>query len=352
MACPCTAPATCAHGDNLLVASALAHTRSAVVEAVQAAGARARQRGPVVEVDLAGEPADRVLSALAAALSGPELEEARVLDALDERDDPVAAALLAPTLAEAAARTAEPELAALLRAERSAFSSAYQPIVRLGDGAVVGHEALLRARGPAGPIPPDRLFAAAARANWLAALDRIGRETALRGARGWLGHDLLFVNFIPTTIYRPEVCLRTTERAMADAGLRFGQVVFEVTEGERVRDVGHLEHVLDHYRARGCKVALDDLGAGYSTLNLLVRLRPDVVKIDREIVQALPGATARTLIGAVVDIAASMGTTVLVEGVETPAQAEAARDLGVDLAQGFLFGHPVPRHAPGAAPAA
>lgn len=352
MECPCSAPSACGDGGTLLVASALAHSRTALVAAARRSGASARVVDGLVEVDLAGAATADVLGELAAALSGPERTEARVLQACPTSAPTVSAALLAPTLAEAASRAAEGDLAALLADERGSFESAYQPIVRLADGAVVGHEALLRASGPTGPIPPDRLFEAAARAGWLAALDRVGRETALRGARGWLGDDLLFVNFIPTTIYRPEVCLRTTERAMADAGLRFDQVVFEVTEGERVRDVAHLEAVLAHYRARGCKVALDDLGAGYSTLNLLVRLRPDVVKIDREIVQTLPGPTARALIGAVVDIAATMGTTVLVEGVETAVQADAARALGVELAQGYHFGRPVARRLAGAVPAA
>jgi len=103
----------------------------------------------------------------------------------------------------------------------------------------------------------------------------------------------LFVNFLPTTIYRPEVCVATTERAAEQAGLRLDQLVFEVTESEQVNDLDHLEKVFSYYRERGCKVALDDLGAGYSSLNMLVRLKPDIVKLDKEMVQRRAGQPVR-----------------------------------------------------------
>jgi EAL domain-containing protein (putative c-di-GMP-specific phosphodiesterase class I) len=92
-------------------------------------------------------------------------------------------------------------------------------------------------------------------------------------------------------------------------------------------------------------VALDDLGSGYSSLNLLVRLQPDIVKLDKEIVQALPGPTSTEVVGAVVKIVHSYGGLVLAECVETEEQAEAAAELQVDLAQGWLFGRPE-RHLP------
>ena len=107
----------------------------------------------------------------------------------------------------------------------------------------------------------------------------------------------MFVNFLPTTIYRPEVCLATTERAAEQAGLRLDQLVFEVTESEQVNDLDHLEKVFSYYRERGCKVALDDLGAGYSSLNMLVRLKPDIVKLDNEMVQRLPELVSRSVVG-------------------------------------------------------
>jgi diguanylate cyclase (GGDEF)-like protein/PAS domain S-box-containing protein len=152
---------------------------------------------------------------------------------------------------------------------------------------------------------------------------------------------MLFINFVPTSIYRPQVCLRTTEKAARDAGLRLDQLVFEVTEGHLVRDVDHLAQVFDYYRERGCRVALDDLGAGYSSLNMLIRLQPDFVKLDKDIVQALPDPVSSAVISAIVEITHAYGGKVLAECIETREQAIAARDLGVDLGQGWLFGRPV-----------
>jgi EAL domain-containing protein (putative c-di-GMP-specific phosphodiesterase class I) len=255
------------------------------------------------------------------------------------------AAMTAPTLEPSAARAAHADLLPLFDDEQAAFRSVYQPIVAMEPGhEVIGYEALLRAKGPHGLIMPDEMFGAAAEAGWLHLLDRIGRTSAMRGAAGWLESNLLFVNFIPTTIYRPEVCLRTTEQAVRQAGLRLGQVVFEVTESERIADIGHLSDVFAYYRAQGAKVALDDLGAGYSSLNTLVRLQPDVVKLDKEIVQGLPDRLSKAIISAVVDIAHSYGGLVLAECVESEDQADAARELGVDLAQGWLFGRPEDRN--------
>ena len=205
----------------------------------------------------------------------------------------------------------------------------------------MGYEALLRATDAAGDIVmPDRLFPAAEAAGWTHLLDRIGRTTALRGAGPWLGDALLFINFVPTSIYRPEVCLRTTELAAAEAGVRLDQLVFEVTEGHRIHDLDHLERVFDYYRERSCRVAIDDLGAGYSSLNLLVRLRPDIVKLDKDLVQSLPGPVGTAVVSAIVDITHSYGGLVLAECIETAQQEAAARELGVDLGQGWAFGRP------------
>jgi EAL domain-containing protein (putative c-di-GMP-specific phosphodiesterase class I) len=249
--------------------------------------------------------------------------------------------MTAPSLATASARADHVELLPLFDDELRRFSAAYQPIVDLADGRVIGHEALLRATLPTGEaVSPGDLFRAAGEAGWTHVLDRIGRTTALRQAGPWLGDDLLFINFVPTSIYRPQVCLRTTEQAALEAGLRLDQLVFEVTEGEQVRDIEHLRNVFAYYRERGCRVALDDLGAGYSSLNMLVQLRPDVVKLDKDIVQALPDPASAAVVKAIVDITHAYGGTVLAECVETEEQADAARSLDVDLAQGWLFGRP------------
>src|SRR5204863_8205809 len=108
------------------------------------------------------------------------------------------------------------------------------------------------------------------------------------GAASWLGDDDLFVNVNPTSIYRPQVCLASTERVVHETGIAPSQLVFEVVESHAVADRGHLVSVLEHYRSLGWRVALDDVGAGWSSLSLLAAVRPDVGKLDKRLGQALP----------------------------------------------------------------
>ena len=343
-----------ADSRRLLLATQVSHTLTALRAALREIGVEADEQAPgMLEATTSDVPT--LVRAVRSRLSSVEAAEVHAVQLVDQHGPAlVAAALGATTLAQLGARAEHADLLPLFADEGNAFRSVYQPIVALGDAStptpddpaktgdyqVIGYEALLRATGPTGPLLPPALFGAAEQAGWLHVLDRIGRTTALRGAAGWLGTDLLFVNFLPTSIYRPQVCLRTTEQAAFEAGLRLEQLVFEVTESERVTDLDHLADVFAYYRDQGCKVALDDLGAGYSSLNMLVQLKPDVVKLDKDLVQRLPDKVSAAVVTAVVDITHSYGGLVLAECVETAEQAAAARDLGVDLGQGWHFGRP------------
>lgn len=346
-------------GSRVFLSTRVTHTLRLLRSTLGDLGVVASDRGPGLLEMTTGDSAV-LLRTIRERLSTVEAQEVHVA-VLGESEGGgdcgntlLAAAFSSPTLAQFAARTAHADLLPLFADELNAFRSVYQPIVSLrpgDDDAVVGYEALLRATGENGPVFPDEMFAAAAEAGWLHVLDRIGRTSAIRGAAGWLGDKLLFVNFVPTTIYRPEVCLRTTTQAAEEAGLRLDQLVFEVTEGEHVSDIDHLSDVFAYYRRGGARVAIDDLGAGYSSLNMLVRLQPDVVKLDKEIVQALPGPLSRAVVEAVVSMTHSYGGRVVAECIETSEQAAAARDLGVDLGQGWFFGRPEERERrPGRSP--
>jgi len=185
------------------------------------------------------------------------------------------------------------------------------------------------------------LFFVAEQAGWLHRLDRIGRESAIAGAAPWLGGHDLFVNFNPASIYRPQVCLASTERVVHDTGVAPSQLVFEVVESHAIADRGHLVSILEHYRSLGWRVALDDVGAGWSSLSLLAAVRPDVVKLDKALVQELPNDGARTVLRAVTELAHQLGAVVVAEGVETERLADEVTAIGVDLGQGWLFGRPV-----------
>ncbi len=342
--CVCSSPRVAACEGRLVLATQVDHTATALRTLARRHGLTLRQLAPGL-LAMDSTRVEEFVALAHDALSSVEAAEVRCV-VLSSEDLPDVAllsqALAAPTLAAAGARVAHADLLPLFADEAGCFYSVYQPIVTLPGRNPVGVEALLRATTPEGrPVTPDVLFPAAEAAGWIHLIDRVGRTTALRGAAGWLPPDqLLFINFIPTSIYRPEVCLRTTELAAREANIRLDQIVFEVTEGHQIRDIDHLEAVFDYYRSHDCKVALDDLGAGYSSLNMLVRLRPDIVKLDKDLVQALPDPTSRAVVTAIVDITHSYGGQVLAECVETEEQAAVATDLGVDLGQGWLFGRP------------
>ena len=325
-----------------LLATSVAHVLPTVARLAKALGMTVTSSPQVVDVvdDLGGLTLDLLFQRLARELTGAETEALRVVTDPPAGAAALTAALLtAPTLAvELARRGVTVEVGVLAEAE---FWSVYQPIVSLADRAVVAHEALLRGVVDEREVGGGDLFFVAEQAGWLDRLDRIGRESAVIGAAPWLGDDDLFVNFDPNSIVRPQVCLAGTERAVHDAGFAPGQLVFEVVESHAILDRGHLVSILDHFRSLGWRIALDDVGAGWSSLSLLAAVRPDVVKLGKALVQELPDDGARTVLRAVTDLAHRLGAVVVAEGVETERLADEVTALGADLGQGWLFGRPV-----------
>ena len=222
--------------------------------------------------------------------------------------------------------------------------SLFHPIVDAGTGAVFAHEALIRARHPqtqevigAGPI-----IDASVKLNLEHVLDQRARQAAIRNAAALNLPDMrLFINFMPNTIYDPEVCLRTTIETAEECGTDLSRLVFEVVETENIPDMKRLKHILDYYRSRGVGTAVDDMGAGFSSLEYLTALRPDFVKLDRAlVVRAEHNGSARQNLDLIVAQAKHLEIQVIAEGIETESQMLMCRDAGVDFMQGFLFARP------------
>ena len=325
-----------------LLATSIGHVLPSVSRIAKSLGLTVYSSPQLLDIldDRWGRGLDRLFQVLARDLTAAETEALRVVtDPPGEGAAMTARLLTAPTLAvELARRGVTVEVGVLAEAE---FWSVYQPIVSLADRSVVAHEALLRGVVDGREVGGGDLFFVAEQAGWLHRLDRIGRESAVTGAVPWLGDDDLFINFNPTSIYRPQVCLAGTERVVHDTGLDPARLVVEVVESHVIADRGHLVSVLEHFRSLGWRVALDEVGAGWSSLSLLAAVRPEVVKLDKGLVQGLPDEGARTVVRAVVDLAHSLGAVVVAEGVETEQLAEQVAELGADLGQGWLFGRPV-----------
>jgi EAL domain-containing protein (putative c-di-GMP-specific phosphodiesterase class I)/putative methionine-R-sulfoxide reductase with GAF domain len=207
-------------------------------------------------------------------------------------------------------------------------------VVRPADQLIVGYEAL--ARMPLDPVrSPDW---------WLAKAEEVGLrqhlEIACLAAATCLGPTpedrLLFVNLSPSLLAVPgalDLLDRLPQR-----------LVVELTEQEAVEDYDGLRHDLEPWLARGVRIAIDDAGAGYSSLRHVIELTPDFLKLDRELVRDLDrDRNRRALVGAMAAFAAEVGTSVIAEGVETEAELDVLRDAEVDLVQGYLLARPGPR---------
>ncbi|WP_432991057.1 putative bifunctional diguanylate cyclase/phosphodiesterase [Dactylosporangium sp. CA-233914] len=224
----------------------------------------------------------------------------------------------------------------------------YQPIVRLGDGGVVGVEALVRWEHPErGMIRPDLFIPAAERTGLIVPLGQWVLATACRQAAQWrreLGPDALAyvsVNVSPRQLRETGFATRVRDELRA-AGLAPACLMVEVTE-TAVFDGGSGLDELHEVKRLGVQVALDDFGTGHSSLGLLRTCPVDVLKVDKSFVDNVTAAGEHSVIAdALIGIADGLKLRAVAEGVETEAQAVALRALGYHYAQGYLYGRPAP----------
>jgi len=221
----------------------------------------------------------------------------------------------------------------------------FHPIVNLERREVYGFECLIRGvKGNGQILNPSYLFEAARATDTLFYLDRSCREVSVKTAavKGLRKHKI-FINFLPTVIYDPVFCLQSTIKWAFQLEWNPDNLVFEVVETEKVKDLGHLKEILEYYRENGFKTALDDVGTGFSSLEALIKLEPDYIKISRELIEGLDQSPIKLdLAKALIQAVSSHGIGVIAEGVERIEEAKTLYKLGVKLIQGFLFAKPHP----------
>lgn len=222
-----------------------------------------------------------------------------------------------------------------LAMEDGAMGFAYQPIVSTREEEIFGYEALCRPN-PGHFAHPHELIGAAVRAGRVQELGRALRRGAIVPMRGLDEQRSLFMNLHPQE-------LNDTKLLSPDTELRSwaSRIVLEVTETEAIRDFARARARLDQLREVGFRIALDDLGSGYSGLNCLTQLEPDFVKLDMELIQGIErdSRTAR-LLKHVVEFCLGEGITPIAEGIETERELDTVIELGVPLVQGFLYAKP------------
>jgi len=218
----------------------------------------------------------------------------------------------------------------------------YQPILDLRTERVVGHE--IFTRGPAGsPFEEaERLFAVAERTGRLAELERLSRARALESARRHLGPGTkLFLNTSARVLADPEVAGAGFVRRVEESGLRHDEVVLEITERVPREEREPYEAALRELKRQGFGIAIDDMGAGYSSLQALVTIEPDYLKFDIALVRGIDRSSIkRSLLETVVDLSGRIGAKVVAEGIEAEAELTTLRDMGVPLGQGLFLAAP------------
>jgi EAL domain-containing protein (putative c-di-GMP-specific phosphodiesterase class I) len=229
-----------------------------------------------------------------------------------------------------------PVLLAEVCADPARVRPAFQPSVDLQRGVVCGYEALTRFESEAQALPSE-WFGAAALYGCASQLEALALRAVLDARRDLPPGCFLSLNLSPEALASDEVA-----GVLLDAGDLAG-IVIEVTEQTPVEDYDCLRRRLDGLRACGARVAIDDAGAGYSSLSHILALEPQLVKLDRSLVTDVDlDARRATAVSAIAAFAGRLDAGVVAEGVERPGELERLMALGVPLAQGYLLAKPAP----------
>lgn len=223
----------------------------------------------------------------------------------------------------------------------------FQPIVEMTNMRAVGFEVLNRPRGTPEFANAAELYHFAGETDRVAELDRLCRELGIRRFAEEAAKDerlrqvQVYLNVHPGMLTAPGSHAQETLDIVDDFGLSPEQVVLEITEQGSVQDYSRLETVMTCFNKKGFHIAIDDFGTGYNSLQSIVFIQPQVIKVDRSIVRNIhERERQQKLVRIILQYAREIGALLLAEGVETEGELRQLREMSVDLAQGYLFGQP------------
>ena len=226
----------------------------------------------------------------------------------------------------------------------------FQPVVDLRDGGVTGYEALSRISGESFIGSIDDLFTQAVRCGCLWELELLCRTRALE-ASGPLFREKsckkLFLNVNPGILHDPAYVRGLTGQRLAEYGIAPDQVVFEISERSMTADLDAFTRIVTHYRTQGFKVAIDDVGAGFSGLNRISIIRPDYIKLDMHLIRDVHRDRLKySLLRGMAEFARSSGSVLVGEGIECREEMETLARLGIHCGQGYYILRPARQVAP------
>lgn len=219
----------------------------------------------------------------------------------------------------------------------------YQPIVSLKNGDIKGYEAL--SRGPEGTIYeyPAHLFAAADQYNCLLELEELCNSLAVTNAVAGLENSYLFLNINPLVLNTLNYHKGHIQEVLNKNGVSFSNVVLELTERSEIENYANLRQVLRYYRNQGFLIAIDDAGAGYSSLQAIAELTPEFVKMDMSLVRDIDKIPIkRAMMETFVDFCSKINSHIIAEGIEALEELEVLSNSGCEYGQGFFLARPGP----------
>jgi EAL domain-containing protein (putative c-di-GMP-specific phosphodiesterase class I) len=217
----------------------------------------------------------------------------------------------------------------------------FQPIVFLEDLRILGYEALSRGPEDSGFEGTELLFSFAESTNMLLDLERLCRKNALRAAQSLNIRRKLFLNSSAKALQDKNFTPDQLAEYVSELGLNQDGIVLEITERVAIQEWESFKKVLRQFRNHGFQIAIDDMGAGYSSLQAIAELEPDYLKFDISLVRNIHESLIKKgLLETLVSLSSKINASVIAEGIEDRQEYQALRSLGVQLGQGYLFASP------------
>ncbi len=224
---------------------------------------------------------------------------------------------------------------------RERIVTAYQPIVRMPDRSLMAHEALSRGARGSGLESAGALFGAAEDHSLMIELDRLCRSRALLSSGRVPSTARIFVNTLPATIRDPLFRGKPLIDFLDRANVAPNRIVIEITEHLVIENYNLFRETMAYFTDLGMNFAVDDVGAGYSGLEAIARLKPAFLKIDMALVRDVHVSMVnREMVRAIISLGHGIGAAVIAEGIQTEAEMQALLEMDVDYGQGFLLGRP------------
>lgn len=221
------------------------------------------------------------------------------------------------------------------------ISTVFHPVVDLKTLEIIGYEALSRGPENTEYESPAVLFDAAAEADLLFELDRLCRKKALLNARSISPRYKLFINCLPSAIHDPEFKDEYLKSFIKEVAINPANIILEVTEREAVENFDSLKKAVTYYSDTSFAIAVDDTGSGFSSLEMVVELKPKFIKLAMSVIRGIDTSILKQeLINAINSLSEKIKSITIAEGIETKEELRALQDIGIPYGQGFLFAHP------------